>query len=73
MGFFRRNKNNKKPVIRQIIDLVPLWMLESCDKQHKSDKECFKYKIYDQFVALTYGKTDKCNTLGVISAVIVVN
>ena len=68
MGLFRRNKNTKKPVIRQIIDLVPRWMLESCAKQHKSDKGCSKYKTYDQFVALTYGQLNKCYTLGDISA-----
>jgi hypothetical protein len=30
MGLFRRNKNNNKPVIRQILDLVPRWLFESC-------------------------------------------
>lgn len=68
MGLFRRNKNTKKPVIRQIIDLVPRWMLECCAKQHKSDKGCSKYNTYDQFVALTYGQLNKCYTLGDISA-----
>ena len=67
MGLFRRNKNTKKPVIRQILDLVPRWMLESCVKKHKSDKGCSKYKTYDQFVALTYGQLNKCYTLNDIS------
>jgi IS4 transposase len=67
MGLFRRNKNIKKPVIRQIIDLVPRWMIESCSKKHKSDKGCSKYKAYDQFVALTYGQLNKCYTLNDIS------
>jgi IS4 transposase len=67
MGLFRRNKNIKKPVIRQIIDLVPRWMIESCAKKHKSDKGCSKYKAYDQFVALTYGQLNKCYTLNDIS------
>jgi hypothetical protein len=67
MGLFRRNKNIKKPVIRQIIDLVPRWMIESCAKKHKSDKGCSKYKTYDQFVALTYGQLNKCYTLNDIS------
>jgi hypothetical protein len=61
MGLFRRNKNTKKPVIRQIIDLAPRWMIESCAKQHKSDKGCSKYKTYNQFVALTYGQLNKCD------------
>lgn len=67
MGLFRRNKNIKKPVIRQIIDLVLRWMIESCAKKHKSDKGCSKYKTYDQFVALTYGQLNKCYTLNDIS------
>jgi hypothetical protein len=67
MGLFRRNKNIKKPVIRQIIDLVPRWMIESCAKKHHSDKGCSKYKTYDQFVALIYGQLNKCYTLNDIS------
>ncbi len=73
MGLFRRIKNNKKPLIRQIIDLAPLWMIESCAKQHKSDKGCSKYKTYDHFVALTYGQFNKCYTLNDISTGIGVN
>ena len=67
MGLFRRNKNTKKPVIRQIIELVPRWMIENCTKKHQSDKGCSKYKTYDQFVALTYGQLNKCYTLNDIS------
>lgn len=67
MGLFRRNKNTNKPVIKQIIDLVPRWILNSCTKQHQSDKGCSKYKTYDQFVALTFGQLNKCYTLSDIS------
>ena len=67
MGLFRRNKNIKKPVIRQIIELVTRWMITSCAKKHSSDKGCSKYKTYDQFVALTYGQLNKCYTLNDIS------
>lgn len=67
MGLFRRNKNNNKPVIRQIIDLIPRWMLQSCTNQFKTDKGCSKYKTYDQFVAMTFGQLNKCMTLGDIS------
>lgn len=68
MGLFRRNKNNKKPVIRQILDLVPNWIFESCTKTHKTDKGVSKYKTYDQFVALTFGQLNKCQSLSDISA-----
>jgi hypothetical protein len=67
MGLFRRNKNNNKPLLGQIVDLVPRWILESCIKKHQSDKGCSKYKTYDQFVALTFGQLNKCYTLSDIS------
>lgn len=67
MGLFRRTKNNNKPLIRQFIDLVPRWMLNSCVRMHHSDKGCHKYKTYDQFVALTFGQLNKCVTLSDIS------
>ena len=67
MGLFRRTKNNNKPLLRQILDLVPRWMLHTCTKQHGSDKGCSRYKTYDQFVALTFGQLNKCLTLSDIS------
>lgn len=67
MGLFRRNKNNNKPVIRQIIDLVPRWMIQSCTTKYKSNKGCSKYKVYDQFVSMTFGQLNKCMTLSDIS------
>lgn len=67
MGLFRRNKNTNKPVISQILDLVPRWIFDSCSNTFKTDKGCSKYKTYDQFVALTYGQLYKCHTLSDIS------
>jgi len=49
MGLFRRNKNNNKPLLRQIIDLVPPWILTSCTNTYKSDKGVSNYKTYDQY------------------------
>ncbi len=60
MRLFKRNKNTNKRLIRQIIELVPRWMVESCAKQFKSDKGCSMSKTYDQFVALTFGQLNKC-------------
>ena len=68
MGLFRRNKNNKKPVIRQILDLVPGWLFRSCTNTFKTDKGVSKYRTYDQFVALTFGQLNKCQSLSDISA-----
>ncbi|MFT7155217.1 MAG: hypothetical protein ACI8Q1_000218 [Parvicella sp.] len=67
MGLFKRNKNTDTPLIRQILDLVPRWMLTRCANEHNGDKGCSKYKTYDQFVALTFGQLNKCLTLSDIS------
>jgi len=68
MGLFRRNKNNNKPILKQIIDLVPNWLFRSCTNVHKTDKGVSKYRTYDQFVALTFGQLNKCQSLNDISA-----
>jgi len=67
MGLFKRNKNTNTTLIRQIIDLVPPWILARCTAEHKSDKGCSKYRTRDQFVALTFGQLNKCLTLCDIS------
>jgi len=67
MSPFRRNKNNNKPVIRQVIDLIPRHILTHAISKYKSDKYCSKYKTYDQLVALLFGQLCKCSTLEDIS------
>ncbi|WP_310992108.1 IS4 family transposase [Aequorivita marina] len=67
MGLFKRTKNTDTPLIRQILNLVPSWMLARCAEQYKSDKGCSRYKTLDQFVALTFGQLNKCLTLSDIS------
>jgi hypothetical protein len=67
MNLFRRNKNNNKPVIRQVIDLIPPHLLRLSINKFKSDKYCHKYKTYDQLVALLFGQLCKCSTLEDIS------
>jgi len=67
MGLFRRNKNNNKPLIRQIIDLIPIHLLHKVIQQHRTDKGCHKYKTYDQLVSLLFGQLCRCSTLEDIS------
>ena len=67
MSLFRRNKNNNKPVIRQVIDLIPRHLLNQGIRKYQSDKYCSKYKTYDQLVALLFGQLCKCTTLEDIS------
>ena len=68
MELFNRNKNNNKPLIRQIIDLVPQDIFQSCELTFKSNKGCSKYKAYDQFVAMSFGQLNKSITLSDISS-----
>ncbi|MFV0505708.1 MAG: DUF4372 domain-containing protein, partial [Bacteroidales bacterium] len=68
MGLFKRNKNTDKPVIKQILDLIPNWILTNCIAKHRSDKGCSKYKTRDQLVALTFGQLFRCDSLGEISS-----
>jgi hypothetical protein len=67
MGLFKRSKNTNKPLIRQILDLVPPWLFQNCVTKHNRDKGCSKYKTQDQFVSQTFGQLNKCYTLSDIS------
>jgi len=67
MGLYKRNKNTNKPLLRQILDLIPPWLLTSCVNQHRSDKGCSKYLTKDQLVAQTFGQLNKCYSLSDIS------
>jgi hypothetical protein len=43
MSLFKRTKNTNKPLIRQILDLIPDKILQSCIVSFNSDKGCHKY------------------------------
>ena len=68
MELFNRSKNNNKPLIRQILDLVPNDIFHSCVAKYQSNKGCSKYKTYDQFVAMSFGQLNKSITLSDISS-----
>lgn len=67
MELFRRNKSNNKPIIRQILDLIPCHLQNQSIRKYHSDKYCHKYMTYDQLVALLFGQLCKCSTLEDIS------
>ena len=67
MGLFKRSKNTNKPLIRQILDLIPSHILQRSINRYKSDKYCSRYLTYDQLVALSFGQLNKCQTLSDIS------
>ena len=73
MGLFTRNKSNQKPIIKQILELIPGSILQSSIAKHQSDKFCSKYKTYDHLVSQMFGQLNKCQTLADISTAIAVS
>lgn len=67
MGLFKRSKNTNKPLIRQILDLIPNHILQRGITRYQSDKYCSKYLTEDQLIAMTFGQLNKCQTLSDIS------
>jgi hypothetical protein len=66
MGFLPSHKNTKKsekPLLAQILDLIPKHILVDLVRIHQSDKGCSTYKTYDQLVAMTFGQLNKCLSL----------
>lgn len=73
MELFTHKKSNKKPIIKQTLELMPGFILQSSVARHKSNKFCSKYKTYDQLVCQMFGQLNKCQTLTDISTTIAVN
>jgi hypothetical protein len=68
MTIFRRNKNNDKPLIRQIIDLIPSHLIRTSTTLFSGDKGAYTYKTYDHLVAMLFGQLNKLSTLDDISS-----
>ncbi|NJO88293.1 MAG: IS4 family transposase [Chloroflexia bacterium] len=56
-------RKKDKPLLRQILDLIPGHILKDAIRLYQSDKHCSKYKTYDQLVAMMFGQLNKCLTL----------
>jgi len=70
MSIFPVHKNTKKsdkPLLKQILDLIPRHVLLDSIRQNHSDKGCSAYKTYDQLVAMIFGQLNKCSSLREIS------
>jgi len=48
-------KKSDKPLLGQILELVPSSLLNNVISQYESDKHCHKYKTYDQLTAMMPG------------------
>lgn len=62
MGLTKLGKNDK-PLLRQILDLIPEHIFRDAVRRYQSDKHCSKYKTYDELVAMIFGQLNKCLTL----------
>ena len=67
MKIHRHSKNNKNPITRQVLDLIPAFILHNSVIKNQTDKGYHKYNTYDQLVALTFWQLGKCYTLSDIS------
>ena len=62
---FSMHKNTKKsdtPLFKQLIDLIPRYILTTSINTYQTDKYCSTYKTYDQLVALMFGQLNKCTS-----------
>ena len=60
-------KKSDKPVLKQIIDLIPRNLFRRGVAKYKSDKHCSKYFTYDQLVSGMFGQLNRCLSLREIS------
>jgi len=56
-------KKSDKPILKQIIDLIPRTFFSQCVQKYTSDKHCHKYFTYDQFVSTMFGQLNRCLSL----------
>ena len=66
MGFLPPHKNtkkSKKPLLAQILELIPNHILQDSVRIYQFDKGCSTYKTYDELVAMIFGQLNKCLSL----------
>lgn len=73
MGLISKTKNNALPLLKQIIDLIPVDIVNSASTKYSTDKHCRTYKTKDQLTAMLFGQLNKCYTLRDISLGLGVN
>ncbi len=59
----KNTKKSDKPLLKQILELIPNHILQNSIRIHQSNKGCSTYKTYDQLVAMTFGQLNKCLSL----------
>ncbi|MEX0772814.1 MAG: DUF4372 domain-containing protein [Balneolales bacterium] len=56
-------KKSDKPLLGQILDLIPSSILSKSITTCQSDKHCHSYKTNDQLVSMMFGQLNKCHSL----------
>lgn len=56
-------KKSDKPLLGQILDLIPNSVLNKAIETYVSDKHCHRYMTYDQLVSMMFGQLNKCHSL----------
>ena len=63
MSFYHKNtKKSDTPLFRQLLDLIPKHILITSINKYRSDKNCSKYKTYDQLVSMMFEQLNKCSS-----------
>jgi len=57
------NKKASKPLLGQILEMIPSFLLTRAIGEYQSDKHCQVYKTYDQLVGMMFGQLNKCLSL----------
>jgi len=63
MGNGKVNKKASKPLLGQILEMIPSFLLTRAIGEYQSNKHCQVYKCYDQLVSMMFGQLNKCLSL----------
>jgi hypothetical protein len=57
------NKKSKKPLFKEILDMLPFSILKKATAKYKSDKHCSTYRTCDQISSMMFGQLNNCHSL----------
>ena len=63
MGLIKGVKNSNKPLLGQIMDMIPSGIIREATQKFKTDHYIKKYRTRDQLVAMLFGQLNHCLTL----------
>ena len=63
MGKGKERKKAITPLLGQLVEMIPSFLLTRSIGAYQSNKYCQVYKCYDQLVAMLFGQLNKCLSL----------